>query len=306
MPLAENVYLTDGILPFSLGVFSPRIYLPAGLQSGEQELILRHERAHIRRKDAVFKLLSLAALCLYWMNPLVWLAFSLAMEDMEVSCDEAAVQGLSAAQKADYAALLLRMTAKRGMPQFSLCFGEGNARGRIKRVLRFRKPAAFWCTLAGVCAAALAVVLIITFSPGKTKDTLFGKEYRATETVYLTPLSSNLLETFPRAQLRISDDGVIEKKNPKQDWKTLGSCEPYVLTSDELSSYSFSQSEFLAEIKPKRAYRIVCGPSASCLLFVTEEDQLYFGECRVLTNAVEQPTILLYLYRLEQWESVRK
>ena len=86
-PLRENLYLADVDTPFVLGLVRPRIYLPAGLGEQETEYIVLHERHHIRRGDHVVKLLAFAALALHWFNPLVWLAFSLAGRDMEMSCD---------------------------------------------------------------------------------------------------------------------------------------------------------------------------------------------------------------------------
>ena len=44
--------------------------------------VLTHEMAHIRRFDALSKLLLAAAACLHWFNPLVWVMLVLANRDL--------------------------------------------------------------------------------------------------------------------------------------------------------------------------------------------------------------------------------
>ena len=81
--LRDGVYLADSIdTPFVMGIFRPRVYLPSGISGEEQSFILAHEKQHIRRGDPIWKLLGYAALCLHWLNPLVWAAFILAAKDM--------------------------------------------------------------------------------------------------------------------------------------------------------------------------------------------------------------------------------
>ncbi|MDE5933983.1 MAG: M56 family metallopeptidase, partial [Lachnospiraceae bacterium] len=86
----ENQYETGMIkTPFVLGVYRPRIYLPAHLQEEEKRYVLAHEKIHIARRDYLIKILFYAAVCLHWFNPLAWLAFVLMESDMEMSCEEA-------------------------------------------------------------------------------------------------------------------------------------------------------------------------------------------------------------------------
>jgi len=133
-----NVYLADNIdTPFVMGILLPKIYLPTSVPKEERKFIIAHERHHIHRCDHIIKLLSFAALCIHWFNPLVWAAFLLAAKDMEMSCDEAVIQKLGSHIRADYAAALLRMSTRRqiisGMP---LAFGEGDTKGRVLNMSR--------------------------------------------------------------------------------------------------------------------------------------------------------------------------
>ena len=86
--LEGNLYETDQIAaPFVCGVFSPKIYLPVGLDPQDRPYVLLHEQAHLRRRDHLTKPLAWLALCLHWCNPLLWLAYRLFCRDLETACD---------------------------------------------------------------------------------------------------------------------------------------------------------------------------------------------------------------------------
>lgn len=141
---------------FVAGMLRPRIYLPEGLSERERECVLAHERGHIRRGDHLMKPLAYVALCLHWFNPLVWLAWVLAMRDMESSCDEAALRRLGNGARADYAQTLLDMATQRHTAlAVSLSFGD-DTRRRIKAVAAMR-PVRRWIT--GIAVAVCALVI---------------------------------------------------------------------------------------------------------------------------------------------------
>ncbi len=81
----------DRGLPASLGVWRPRIVVPADFAtrySGvERQLIVAHERLHLRRGDLQANLFAAALLCLGWCNPLVHLAWRAFRLDQELACD---------------------------------------------------------------------------------------------------------------------------------------------------------------------------------------------------------------------------
>ena len=155
----EGVYLVSHLeTAFVMGFLRPKIYLPEGLGEREQAYILLHEQTHIKRFDPLIKMIAFLTVCVHWFNPLVWLAFFLCGRDMEMSCDEAVIRKLGSAVKKDYASSLLSLSTGhksfRGMP---LAFGEGDAKGRIKNVLHYQKPA-FWLALTGMIAVLLLTV----------------------------------------------------------------------------------------------------------------------------------------------------
>ncbi len=88
-----RVYLSDGIsTAFVLGVFRLKIYIPSDLSPEDLPYVVLHEQTHIKHGDPYIKLMAFAALTIHWFNPLAWVAFSLACKDMEMACDESALQ----------------------------------------------------------------------------------------------------------------------------------------------------------------------------------------------------------------------
>lgn len=152
--LRENIYQSDYIAsPFVIGIFAPKIYLPSALCGKEQEYILLHEQTHLKRGDHVFRLLAFTALVLHWFNPFVWLAFYLSGKDMEMACDEAVMRRMKEDIRAEYSASLLGLaTGRHLIPGTYLAFGEGEVKGRIKNVMRYKKP-----TLFGIIFSVLFV-----------------------------------------------------------------------------------------------------------------------------------------------------
>ena len=78
-------------VPMSFGVLRPGIYVPVNFEEKAEEnaeMILCHEGVHLKRRDPLWKIISLMALCLHWWNPLVWISIYLFNKDMEMACDE--------------------------------------------------------------------------------------------------------------------------------------------------------------------------------------------------------------------------
>ena len=74
--LHDNVWICDGIdAPFILGVIRPRIYLPSRTSEEQAENVILHERAHLKRKDYIWKPLGFLLLMVYWFNPFCWLTY---------------------------------------------------------------------------------------------------------------------------------------------------------------------------------------------------------------------------------------
>lgn len=165
MKWKEHIYLADGITqPFVLAGFPCRIYLPSGLGERERRYVLLHEQIHVKRKDAVFKLLASLICCVHWFNPFVWLGVYYFERDMEMSCDEAASDGLDATQKRAYALELLRFSAgKTGWRKLPCAFGEKGVKGRIMNLSEKKRSSKLALALAGAVVALAAVLLVPDF-----------------------------------------------------------------------------------------------------------------------------------------------
>ena len=168
IPLRENIFIADDIKsPFVVGLIRPRIYLPCNLSEKEQEYIILHEKHHTKRLDHVVKALAFITLAIHWFNPLVWVAFILAGKDMEMSCDEAVIRKVGSDVRADYSASLLTLaTGRRIIAGTPLAFGEGDTKGRIHNLSKWKKPAAWIIILSVILCVVLAVCLITNPSNG--------------------------------------------------------------------------------------------------------------------------------------------
>lgn len=189
VPAGKNVYLADDVRsPFVMGVFRPKIYLPGTLAESEREFILCHEQHHIRRGDPIFKALGFLALAIHWFNPLVWLAFSLASRDMEMSCDEAVIRKMGENVRAEYSAALLNLaTGRRIVSVTPLAFGEGDPKGRIRNLANWKKPA-FWGAVVCVILCVVLGVCLLT-NPKETSDVPVNISFADLDTSGITEVS---------------------------------------------------------------------------------------------------------------------
>lgn len=167
--VTQNMFLCDYIAsPFILGIAKPKIYLPSAVDSHTAEHVIAHEKAHIQRRDHWWKPLGFALLTLHWFNPFLWLAYILLCRDIELACDEKVIRELGAGEKKHYSEALLSCSVPRHMvTACPLAFGEVGVRERVKRVLRYQKPA-FWIILAAIVVCLAVAVCFLTDPAGTT------------------------------------------------------------------------------------------------------------------------------------------
>ena len=160
--------------PFVLGILRPVIYLPYRADEADLPYIIAHERAHIARRDHLWKPLGFLLLAVYWFNPVMWLSYILLCRDIEAACDEKVIRDLDGdALRAYSGALLNARVSRRRIAACPLAFGEVGVKERIKNVMSYKKPA-FWLILAALIAAVTVTVCLLT-SPAKDyQPKLFG------------------------------------------------------------------------------------------------------------------------------------
>ena len=178
-----NVWLSDQISsPFILGVIRPKIFLPIGLDSENERYVLAHERAHLKRLDHIIKPIGFVVLCVYWFNPLVWVAYILLCKDIELACDEKVIAGYEFGEKKAYAAALLDCSMHRRMVMACpLAFGEVGVKERVKSVLNYKKPA-FWIIIIALVVCAVTGVCFLTNPPQRSEDVEVQNANAHTET----------------------------------------------------------------------------------------------------------------------------
>lgn len=170
----DNVYICDEIQsPFILGVINPHIYIPSGLGQTVVENVIAHETAHLKRLDHWWKMLGFILLAIYWFNPLSWVAYILFCHDIEAACDEKVVKDFDKESRIGYSEALLSCAVHRRMITVCpLAFGENDVKGRVKRVLNYKKPA-FWLSTLAVIACMCVAVVFLTNPSGKKSSGLF-------------------------------------------------------------------------------------------------------------------------------------
>lgn len=154
--------------PFVLGLIRPRIYLPFGLAGDTRAYVLAHERSHIRRGDHWIKPLAFLLLAVFWFNPLLWLTYVLLCRDMEFACDERVLRDLEEPGKREYSQALLNCAApRRAILACPVAFGETCVKGRIRKALRYKKPA-FWASVGGLAVLTVMALCFFTNPSAKT------------------------------------------------------------------------------------------------------------------------------------------
>ena len=167
--VGKQVYLCDDISsPFILGIFRPRVYLPSGLEGETLQSVLRHEGAHLRRRDHWWKPLGHLLVAVYWFHPLIWAAYVLLCRDIELACDEQVIRTMDESAVKTYSTVLLACSIPRkAVITCPLAFGEVGVKERVKNALHYKKPA-FWVVAASVAVCVIVAVCFLTNPPTDT------------------------------------------------------------------------------------------------------------------------------------------
>lgn len=215
--LQENVYLSDNIdTGFVIGAFKPYICIPSDLEEDKQEYVIAHESYHIKRRDYIAKTIYFIVTVVHWFNPFVWLAYFMMERDMEMSCDEAVLYQLGMDSKKTYATTLLHMATDRRNPiSMPIAFGEGSTKGRIKNIMKLKKPVVIAVVIAMLAIIVLAVLLLT--NPGDKDNN--GKENSvATETdAYIATNTDGQLSTSIDSDSNMDSDASISDNSQVDD-----------------------------------------------------------------------------------------
>lgn len=161
-----QVRVSDGVpTPCLVSLFRPVIYVTPDCIDDPQMLrhVLTHEIAHLRQWDPIWSFVRCVCLCVYWFNPLVWVAAAQSRRDCELSCDESALNQLGDNERIAYGKTLLAMIRASSAPSELLktATSMNESKKQLKERMCFimKKP-------SNLLIAAIAMVLIIALAAG--------------------------------------------------------------------------------------------------------------------------------------------
>ncbi len=159
--------------PMMIGLFRPRLLLPREPYTDRDlDFILRHELTHYRRRDLWYKLALLAANCVHWFNPFAYLLVREASLDMELTCDDAVLEGADGETRRAYSETLLSaLHRQKGMPvALSTHFygGAETMRERFQNILGGSKRKRGLLILCAVLVVTVAAGCIIGFTTDRS------------------------------------------------------------------------------------------------------------------------------------------
>lgn len=161
--LRDNIFLSEKITsPAVYGILRPKIVLPTSYQDRDIELIIQHEKTHIRGLDNLWRIIAFLIVAVHWFNPFSWLFLKAFLTDLELSCDERVLVKLGANRSKEYASALLE--CKQGATVFASAFGGARIRTRIENILSFRKLT--WFSLVAFIALISVIFYVLLTNAG--------------------------------------------------------------------------------------------------------------------------------------------
>src|SRR5204862_3240286 len=182
--------------PLTWGSISPIILLPEDAVDWSEDhrrVVLRHELAHVARRDSLAQLVAGLVCALYWFHPLVWITERRLRAECERACDERVVSlGTPATEYASHLLEVARSARAFGAAGFlSVAMARpSQLEGRLLAVLNHSRrrvaatPAAK-VTAFGVCALVLLPLAAFRPVPKNASVTQrVARVYRPTHVEY--------------------------------------------------------------------------------------------------------------------------
>ena len=168
---AGAVLVSDAIqTPMTWGALRPVILVPAYVEDWskeERDVVIRHERAHIERRDWLWQGFAQVMTAVFWFHPLVWLAAAQMRQEAEHAADDATLA--TGVQAPDYADRLMAVARqlKGGSPAAAVAMlRKPVLTSRIAAILdssRLRTGASVGARIGVVLAAAAILMPLSAF-----------------------------------------------------------------------------------------------------------------------------------------------
>ena len=217
--------------PLSYGVIRPVILMPKNTEWKniyQLRYVLEHEYVHIRRLDMLTKLIMIAAVCIHWFNPLVWVMYILFNGDLELSCDETVVRRFGMDIKSVYATALISMEEKKsGLTPLCNSFSKNAIEERIRAIMKIKKTSKF--------AVIISAVLVICVTGGFATS------------------ASSLEKNTETAQENGETTVALNEVNIRED-EPLSSSDVEWWTAEEYAKWLDEEKEVLQSMIGEKAY----------------------------------------------------
>ena len=217
--------------PLSYGVIRPVILMPKNTEWKniyQLRYVLEHEYVHIRRLDMLTKLIMIAAVCIHWFNPLVWVMYILFNRDLELSCDETVVRRFGMDIKSVYATALISMEEKKsGLTPLCNSFSKNAIEERIRAIMKIKKTSKF--------AVIISAVLVICVTGGFATS------------------ASSLEKKTETAQENGETTVALNEVNIRED-ESLSSSDVEWWTAEEYAKWLDEEKEVLQSMIGEKAY----------------------------------------------------
>ena len=177
--------------PAVYGFWRKRLLLPQGLSAelspDELRHVLRHELAHVKRRDPEVNGVLALLQVLHWFNPALWFAFARVRADRELATDDLALAHAQRTERCSYGETILKvlegLTQRRALPGL-VGIGESKSqlRARIRAIARGSVgPRGRWAA-AGVAAVIAGVALTNAREERQAKGVNLLEKYPTTLT----------------------------------------------------------------------------------------------------------------------------
>ncbi len=179
--------------PLTYGLLKPVILLPKAFDLSDPEqlkFVLTHELTHIKRFDILRKIAMIAAVCVHWFNPLVWVMFVLFNRDIELVCDDAVIGKIGRENRKKYAMTLIEMLDNSSGILHNY-FSKNAIEERIVSISKHKKKS----VLSGAAAGVLALCVTAVFATSAASPYKKINEIAGFERILDSPMKSVTLNS---------------------------------------------------------------------------------------------------------------
>lgn len=208
------VYVSEKVgSPCLAGLFRPAIYLTP--ESAEDPTVLRHvlthELTHYAHKDHIWSVVRCVCLCVYWFDPLVWVAAWFSRRDCELACDEGALKRLGEGERIAYGKSLLDVVSHASTPAnlMQTATSMNESKKQLKERVNFIVKKQKISIIAAVCMVIVCAIVAGCAAAGPANGEKPGVDPKPS-----TPSSSEITPSSPTT--RPTDPTDPDDPNPKK------------------------------------------------------------------------------------------